>query len=46
MDAKEAYSDADFVIMAATINGCPKFLVAISWGMMTELFMGYELMAA
>ena len=35
LDAKVAYSDADFVVIAAPTNVYPKFSVDFSWAMMT-----------
>lgn len=35
LDAKATYSDADFVVIAAPTNVCPKFSVEFSWAMMT-----------
>lgn len=36
LDAKAAYSDADFVVIAAPTNVYPKFSVDFSWSMMTR----------
>lgn len=46
LDAKLAYSNADFVVIAAPTNVYSIKSVRNSQDMMTELFMGYELMAA
>ena len=35
LDAKLAYSNADFVVIAAPTNVYPKFSVNFSWAMMT-----------
>lgn len=46
LDAKEAYSDADFVVIAAPTNVYPKASVRKSWAKMTEKLMENELYAA
>lgn len=46
LDVKLAYSNADFVVIAAPTNVYSIKSVRNSQDMMTELFMGYELMAA
>lgn len=35
IDPKEAYTNADFVVIAAPTNVYPKFSVDFSWAMMT-----------
>lgn len=41
LDAKVAYSDADFVVIAAPTNVYPKFSVDFSWAMMTDKIIRY-----
>ena len=41
LDAKEAYSKADFVVIAAPTNVYPKFSVEFSWSMMTVKIIRY-----
>lgn len=41
LNAKEAYSDADFVVIAAPTNVYPKFSVDFSWSMMTVKIIRY-----
>lgn len=41
LDAKAAYSDADFVVIAAPTNVYPKFSVDFSWAMMTVKIIHY-----
>ena len=41
MDAKFAYSSADFVVIAAPTNVYPKFSVDFSWSMMTVKIIRY-----
>ena len=41
LDAKLAYSNADFVVIAAPTNVYPKFSVDFSWSMMTEKIIHY-----
>ena len=41
LDAKAAYSDADFVVIAAPTNVYPKFSVDFSWSMMTVKIIHY-----
>lgn len=41
LDAKAAYSDAEFVVIAAPTNVYPKFSVDFSWSMMTVKIIRY-----
>ena len=41
LDAKLAYSNADFVGIAAPTNVYPKFSVDFSWAMMTDKIIRY-----